>query len=258
MKTSGLLNLIQTKERNGDMKRDTSHIDKWDMLLDMLENPSAYSEAQKNEILGDEETLEMYRQIVNVRQTLDSQKKNEEISLPSVDEEWEKLKEKKLENAGIEPKAKRNMKTVALWSPMRKVAAIVTVLVVSGFTFAAIHLAYKSFQTSPTHETKMAKEKIENKDSMRLVATEAQKTDVVNDSVSAKLPLIYEDMELQAILKPIAQHFNVQVVYRNESARHIRLYLQLTERMSLDEIVELMNHFGKVNIHSEGNTLIVE
>lgn len=240
------------------MKRDSAHTDKWDMLLDMLENPAAYSEAQKNDILGDEETLEMYRQIVNIRQALDSQKKNEEICLPSVDEEWEKLKEKKLKNAGIEPKAKRKMKTVALWSPMRKVAAIVTVLVVSGFTFAAIHLAYNSFLASPSHDTKMAKGKIENKDSIRLAAAEAQQAGGVNDSVAAKLPLLYEDMELQAILKPIAQHFNVQVVYRNESARHIRLYLQLTERMSLDEIIELMNHFEKVNIHSEGNILIVE
>lgn len=116
------------------MKQDSSHTDKWDILLDLLENPTAYSKTQKNEILGDEETLEMYRQIVNVHQALDSQKKDEEINLPSMDEEWEKLKEKKLGNMGIEPKEKRLAKTVALWSPMRKVAAIVAVLVVSGFT----------------------------------------------------------------------------------------------------------------------------
>ena len=240
------------------MKQDSSHTDKWDILLDLLENPTAYSETQKNEILGDEETLEMYRQIVNVHQALDSQKKDEEIHLPSMDEEWEKLKEKKLGNMGIDPKEKIPAKTATLWSPMRKVAAIVAVLVVSGFTFAAIHLAYHSFQTSPSHDTNMVKEEAEDKDSVRLVATTVQKTGAVNDSVSTKLPLLYEDMELQAILQPIAQHFNVQVVYKNESSRHIRLYLQLTEQMNLDEIIELMNHFEKVNIHSEGKTLIVE
>lgn len=240
------------------MKQDSSHTDKWDILLDLLENPTAYSEAQKNEILGDEETLEMYRQIVNVHQALDSQKKDEEIHLPSMDEEWEKLKEKKLGNMETETKEKRLAKTVTLWSPMRKVAAIVAVLVISGFTFAAIHLAYHSFQTSSSHDTNMAKEETESKDSVRLVTTTVQKTSAVNDSVSTKLPLLYEDMELQAILQPIAQHFNVQVVYKNEPAKHIRLYLQLTEQMSLDEIIELMNHFEKVNIQTEGNTLIVE
>ena len=240
------------------MKQDSSHTDKWDILLDLLENPTAYSEAQKNEILGDEETLEMYRQIVNVHQALDSQKKDEEIDLPSMDEEWEKLKEKKLGNMETETKEKRLAKTVTLWSPMRKVAAIVAVLVISGFTFAAIHLAYHSFQTSSSHDTNMAKEETESKDSVRLGATTVQKTSAVNDSVSTKLPLLFEDMELQAILQPIAQHFNVQVVYKNESSRHIRLYLQLTEQMSLNDIIELMNHFEKVNIHSEGKTLIVE
>ena len=240
------------------MKQDSSHTDKWDILLDLLENPTAYSETQKNEILGDEETLEMYRQIVNVHQALDSQKKDEEINLPSMDEEWEKLKEKKLGNMEINPKEKRQAKKVALWSPLRKVAAIVAVLVISGFTFAAIHLAYHSFQTSPAHDTNMAKEKTENKDSVRLGATMVQKTSVINDSASTKLPSVYEEMELQAILKPIAQHFNVQGVYKNEPAKHIRLYLQLTEQMSLDEIIELMNHFEKVNIQTEGNTLIVE
>ena len=208
------------------MKQDSSHTDKWDILLDLLENPTAYSETQKNEILGDEETLEMYRQIVNVHQALDSQKKDEEIHLPSMDEEWEKLKEKKLGNMGIEQKA--------------------------------IHLAYHSFQTSSSHDTNMAKEETESKDSVRLVTTTVQKTSAVNDSVSTKLPLLFEDMELQAILQPIAQHFNVQVVYKNESSRHIRLYLQLTEQMSLNDIIEQMNHFEKVNIHSEGKTLIVE
>lgn len=141
------------------MKQDSSHTDKWDILLDLLENPTAYSETQKNEILGDEETLEMYRQIVNVHQALDSQKKDEEIHLPSMDEEWEKLKEKKLGNMGINPNEKIPAKTVTLWSPMRKIAAIVAVLVVSGFTFAAIHLAYHSFQTSSSHDTNMAKRK---------------------------------------------------------------------------------------------------
>lgn len=102
------------------MKQDSSHTDKWDILLDLLENPTAYSETQKNEILGDEETLEMYRQIVNVHQALDSQKKDEEIHLPSMDEEWEKLKEKKLGNIGTNPNEKIPAKTVTLWNPMRK------------------------------------------------------------------------------------------------------------------------------------------
>ena len=79
------------------------------------------------------------------------------------------------------------------------------------------------------------------------------------DSASlAQLPLVYENAELQNILTPIAGHFHLQVTYQNESARHIRLFLQLEKNMSLDDIIELMNHFEKVNIRHEGQTLIVE
>ena len=70
--------------------------------------------------------------------------------------------------------------------------------------------------------------------------------------------LVYENAELQNILTPIAGHFHLQVTYQNESARHIRLFLQLEKNMSLDDIIELMNHFEKVNIRHEGQTLIVE
>ena len=79
-----------------------------------------------------------------------------------------------------------------------------------------------------------------------------------NETRTEELPLVYENVELQNILTPIAEHFHVSVTYQNDSARHIRLYLQLGENMSLDEIVELMNHFEKVNIRHEGNVLLVE
>ena len=79
------------------------------------------------------------------------------------------------------------------------------------------------------------------------------------DSASiAKFPLVYENAELQNILTPIAEHFYLKVTYQNESARHIRLFLQLKEDMSIDDIIKLMNHFEKVNIRHEGQTLIVE
>ena len=97
---------------------------KWDMLLDLLENPERYSETQKAELLGDEEMNEIYQQMVETRQALDFDKSNEEIKMPSVDEEWKKLKEEKL----------KSTKVAFLWSPMRKVAAVAAVLVVSGFT----------------------------------------------------------------------------------------------------------------------------
>ena len=259
------------------MKHELSDIDpqkmdsqKWNLLLDLLEHPEKYSETQKDELLGDEEVNELYQQLVETRQSLDFAKSKEKMKMPSIDAEWEKLKDEmkqKEEQQKDDMQQKVEMsqnaetqqtaKLFPLWSPMRKVAAVAAVLVVSGITFAAIHLVTRSHQPSDNSNTELVSS---HKNSIQQVSA-PQKSNIEEktDSASlAQLPLVYENAELQNILTPIAGHFHLQVTYYNESARHIRLFLQLEKNMSLDDIIELMNHFEKVNIRHEGQTLIVE
>lgn len=248
------------------MKHELSDIDpqkmdsqKWDMLLDLLEHPEKYSETQKDELLGDEEVNELYQQLVETRQSLDFAKSKEKMKMPSIDAEWEKLKEEKQQKEEMSQNAETQQiaKLFSLWSPMRKVAAVAAVLIVSGITFAAIHLVTRSHQPSDNSNTELV---ASQKDSIQQVSA-PQKSNIEEktDSASlAQLPLVYENAELQNILTPIAGHFHLQVTYQNESARHIRLFLQLEKNMSLDDIIELLNHFEKVNIRYEGQTLIVE
>ena len=244
---------------------------KWDMLLDLLEHPEKYSETQKDELLGDEEVNELYQQLIETRQSLDFAKSKEEMKMPSIDAEWEKLKDemklkdkiKLKEEKQQEDEMSQNAETLQtaklfpLWCPMRKVAAVAAVLVVSGITFAAIHLVTRSHQASDKNNTELV---ASHKNSIQQVSA-PQKSNIEKKTDSASLaqfPLVYENAELQNILAPIAGHFHLQVTYQNESARHIRLFLQLEKNMSLDDIIELMNHFEKVNIRHEGQTLIVE
>ena len=248
------------------MKHELSDIDpqkmdsqKWDLLLDLLEHPEKYSETQKDELLGDEEVNELYQQLVEIRQSLDFGKSKEEMKMPSIDAEWEKLKDEMKQKEVMKQNAEtqQTAKLLPLWSPMRKVAAVAAVLVVSGITFAAIHLVTRSHQASDFDNTELVASR---KDSVQQVSA-PQKSNIEEktDSASlAQLPMVYENAELQNILTPIAEHFHLQVTYQNESARHIRLFLQLEKNMSLDDIIELMNHFEKVNIRHEGQTLIVE
>ena len=247
------------KHELSDINPQKMDSQKWDMLLDLLEHPEKYSETQKDELLGDEEVNELYQQLIEIRQSLDFAKSKEEMKLPSIDAEWEKLKEEKQQKEDMNQNAEtqQTAKLFPLWSPMRKVAAVAAVLVVSGITFAAIHLITRSHQASDNSNTELVSS---HKNSIQQVSA-PQKSNIEEktDSASlAQLPLVYENAELQNILTPIAGHFHLQVTYQNESARHIRLFLQLEKNMSLDDIIELMNHFEKVNIRHEGQTLIVE
>lgn len=250
---------MKMKHELSDINPQKMDSQKWDMLLDLLEHPEKYSETQKDELLGDEEVNELYQQLVETRQSLDFAKSKEKMKMPSIDAEWEKLKEEKQQKEEMSQNAEtqQTAKLFSLWSPMRKVAAVAAVLVVSGITFAAIHLVTRSHQPSDNSNTELV---ASQKDSIQQVSA-PQKSNIEEktDSASlAQLPLVYENAELQNILTPIAGHFHLQVTYQNESARHIRLFLQLEKNMSLDDIIELLNHFEKVNIRHEGQTLIVE
>lgn len=247
------------KHELSDINPQKMDSQKWDLLLDFLEHPEKYSETQKDELLGDEEVNELYQQLVETRQSLDFAKSKEKMKMPSIDAEWEKLKEEKQQKEEMSQNAEtqQTAKLFSLWSPMRNVAAVAAVLVVSGITFAAIHLVTRSHQALDKNNTELVASR---KDSIQQVSA-PQKSNIEEktDSASlAQLPLVYENAELQNILTPIAGHFHLQVTYQNESARHIRLFLQLEKNMSLDDIIELLNHFEKVNIRHEGQTLIVE
>lgn len=247
------------KHELSDINPQKMDSQKWDILLNLLEHPEKYSETQKDELLGDKEVNELYQQLIETRQSLDFAMSKEKMKMPSIDAEWEKLKEEKQQKEEMSQNAEtqQTAKLFSLWSPMRKVAAVAAVLVVSGITFAAIHLVTRSHQPSDNSNTELV---TSQKDSIQQVSA-PQKSNIEEktDSASlAQLPLVYENAELQNILTPIAGHFHLQVTYQNESARHIRLFLQLEKNMSLDDIIELMNHFEKVNIRHEGQTLIVE
>lgn len=250
---------MKMKHELSDINPQKMDSQKWDMLLNLLEHPEKYSETQKDELLGDKEVNELYQQLIETRQSLDFAMSKKKMKMPSIDAEWEKLKEEKQQKEKMNQNAEtqQTAKLFPLWSPMRKVAAVAAVLVVSGITFAAIHLVTRSHQASDKHNTELV---ASQKDSIQQVSA-PQKSNIEEktDSASlAQLPLVYENAELQNILTPIAGHFHLQVTYQNESARHIRLFLQLEKNMSLDDIIELLNHFEKVNIRHEGQTLIVE
>lgn len=250
---------MKMKHELSDINPQKMDSQKWDMLLNLLEHPEKYSETQKDELLGDKEVNELYQQLIETRQSLDFAMSKEKMKMPSIDAEWEKLKEEKQQKEEMSQNAEtqQTAKLFSLWSPMRKVAAVAAVLVVSGITFAAIHLVTRSHQPSDNSNTELV---ASQKDSIQQVSA-PQKSNIEEktDSASlAQLPLVYENAELQNILTPIAGHFHLQVTYQNESARHIRLFLQLEKNMSLDAIIELLNHFEKVNIRHEGQTLIVE
>ena len=118
------------KHELSDINPQKMDSQKWDMLLDLLEHPEKYSETQKDELLGNEEVNELYQQLVETRQSLDFAKSKEEMKMPSIDAEWEKLKDemklKEKQQKKPQRKPQKNLLRAAAHPPVHLVVHLHT------------------------------------------------------------------------------------------------------------------------------------
>lgn len=77
-------------------------------------------------------------------------------------------------------------------------------------------------------------------------------------SLPADTTLTFENTELDSIVNRIAGHYHVDVDFRNETASHLRLYTKWSPSEPLEQVVERLNAFEKVDIKIENHTLTIE
>lgn len=158
-----------------------------------------------------------------------------------VDEEWMKFE---AEHFGIE-KRKVNSERFSFL----KIAAIfIGVLMLSGITYAAVQMINNSSQ-------KVQKEQIVATESTEHSADNAQLADQDN---TLHETIVYEDAELATILKEMALYYQVELIYKNESSKHIRLYFTWDQKQTIDDLVDTFNKFERIHIAHENKKLIVE
>ena len=71
-------------------------------------------------------------------------------------------------------------------------------------------------------------------------------------------PVIFEDTSLEEILKAVSKHYDVSVEFKSQESAGIHLFYKLDTRQPLDDIIEQLNTFDRIDIRKEGNILIVE
>jgi hypothetical protein len=77
-------------------------------------------------------------------------------------------------------------------------------------------------------------------------------------SLPADTTLTFENTELDSIVNRIAGHYHVDVDFRNVTASHLRLYTKWSPSEPLEQVVERLNAFEKVDIKIENHTLTIE
>ena len=149
-----------------------------------------------------------------------------------IDEEWTKFEAKHF-HASSHP----------LRSMLRKIAAaMVAIVMVGGISYATIH--YMTGSTPSRQQETVAE------------ANGQQST--VNAQHEEQQRFVYEDTELKDILRELATYYHFETVYKNEKAKHVRLYFTWDMTATLDELIDTFNKFERIHITRENQKLIVE
>ena len=205
-------------------------MNKTDLLLQVMEHQHAYRDQQWKEILMDEECRELYTLMAKTKSAFDSQK---EVDDETIDAEWSRL----------------TTNTSRSW--LRVAALFVGVLMLSGITFAAIHIV----RWVSTPEPQMVKVEHPIKASK---ATAKAKDNVETNTTDTIQSVVFDNVTFEKMLPEIAAKYNAEVIFQNAEAKQLRFYFLWKKNDNLHEVIEKLNMFSQVDITIEDEKLIVK
>ena len=203
-------------------------------LLEMLDNPDAYTEQQIRDIINhDEDTRENYRLMVEVKRSTRQRQNKKTVD---VDAAWQRFNQKCQHK-----QSSRNWMKIA--------ASFIGVLLVSGITLAAVHIVrqYQKQETPQTTDT-------------IAVANSSLSTlhsSLPEDTVTVQ-PIIYDNIPLEKMLPEIANHYDVKVVFANDEARGLRFHFVWNPQKGIDQVVSDLNQFERLNVTLKDNQITVD
>jgi hypothetical protein len=193
--------------------------EKKQMFLDMQEHPENYSEEQIEAMMDELDRV------------------------PDVETAWQKYRSEK----GM---AESEESVAHAHSSLFKVAAsIISILMVSGITLAAIHIWSLTSNPSPKGEGR-------------------GHTQVADTAIRPSVPLViergngdeahvFDNVRLDTMLIEMADYYHVAIEFERDEARQLRLHFVWKRNENLNRVVERLNNFEAVNIICEPEKLIV-
>jgi ferric-dicitrate binding protein FerR (iron transport regulator) len=203
-------------------------------LLEMLDNPEAYTEQEIQDIINrDEDTRETYRMMAEAKRSSRQHQANKPID---VDAAWQKFNQK------IQPQQHS-------FGWMKIAASFIGVLLVSGIAFAAIQIVRYTQQHTPKTE-----EVINTPKSANVTPADTLTT----DTIATPQPIIYDNIPLEKMLPEIAAHYDAKVTFVNDEARQLRFYFMWHPQKGIEKVVSDLNQFERLNITLNDNQITVK
>ncbi|MDE7151157.1 MAG: DUF4974 domain-containing protein [Candidatus Amulumruptor sp.] len=212
-------------------------MDKYDLVLDIIEHPEKYTSGQLAEIMSDSETREIYNLLCKADAAIEA---NEEVD---VDAEWENFSEKH----AVRPRRSK------FWFGSRaaSIAAIIGTSIVAVAAGIAVSVATVDNKPKP---------------SAKNIAVAQSVTTVSADTLTAHsdtalvnlIPIMFENEPLEKIMEEVAVVYGVEIAFNNKEAALLHLYYKFDPSLPLTEVVEQLNTFEQIKIKQNGNILTID
>ena len=203
-------------------------------LLEMLDNPEAYTEQEIQDIINrDEDTRETYRMMVEAKRSSRQRQADKPVDM---DAAWQKFNQK------VQPKQHS-------FGWIKIAASFVGVLLVSGIAFAAIQIVRYAQQNTPKTE-----EVINTTKPANVTPTDTLTT----DTITVPHPIIYDNIPLEKMLPEIAAHYDANVTFVNDEARQLRFRFVWNPQKGIDQVVSDLSQFERLTVKLKDNEITVE
>ncbi len=217
--------------------------DNIDLLLDALEHPENYSDAEVEQILADPEAREVY----------DMLRKTADVSAPvpeiNIDDEWRRFEAKQPKRS---PLIFRWLSFVASRNAAAVVIALVGTLALVGATIGVTHYFIADKEMAQTEQAEPQKQ-------TAITHSNVASTDTIPDETTP-LPetTVFKGENLERILADIAGYYGATVKFDQDAAKSLQLYFEWDQSLPLDKVVEQLNNFEQIDITLTDKVLTVK
>ena len=203
-------------------------------LLEMLDNPDAYTEQQIQDIINrDEDTRETYHLMVEAKRSSRHRQNQKPVD---VDAAWQRFNQK------LQPKQYG-------FGWMKIAASFIGVLLVSGIAFAAIHIV-RQYQKQEAPQTEIA-------ENVTTSVTTLPADTLTSDTITVQ-PIIYDNIPLEKMLPEIAAHYDAEVIFANDEVRQLRFRFVWNPQQDIDQVISDLNQFERLTVTRKDNQITVD
>lgn len=215
-------------------------MDKYGIVLDLIEHPDKYTPQQIEILLSDSETRAIYNLLCKTQSSLKSYENDVDV-----DDEWQSF-----EREHIKPRLRflwRGSRAAIISALILTSVAAIAIGTVIGVSLKSTKREYSGLDKEETSQTAVP--------TVRSGSYLAANTDTLQ---SVPAPILFEDETLEAILDTIAALHNLDVKFKTDDVARLHLFYKFDSEIPLGETIEQLNSFGQINIKIAGNTLIVD